>query len=413
MDKKSIVRKHNCLINAKYSYSLYEARLILHLLSLLRKDDEDFKLYRIPVSHFLDLSKFKDTKENKLNYLTETLGDLQSKKIIIPKESGFLQATWFASAEYMNDDDIVEIELSEKLKPYLLQLKECFTWYELENILELQSPYSFRLYEILKQYQTIGKREISLDELKFLLDLEEKYKLYADFKRRVLLQAQKEFLKHTDIIFDFKEKKVGRRVTTLIFFISKNIKVKKENGQHSQQLSAHQITALTERLNRRVRIEQQITENTFKKIIQKYPASHKDSKHIIENIVFKDPYSVFETLLAAFKGSYVVDDKKTREREKQRQEEALRQKEREEQQARFKELEREKAEEERLNAVFESLPAETKTLLLDKAKSLLAQNRPASLMRHYQKYPDMLHAEAMHYVREMLRHDAHKEEITV
>lgn len=50
--------------------------------------------------------------------------------------------------------------------PYLLQLKERFTRYELKNILYFKNKYSIRIYELLKQYEKIGKREINIKELR-------------------------------------------------------------------------------------------------------------------------------------------------------------------------------------------------------------------------------------------------------
>jgi len=49
------------------------------------------------------------------------------------------------------------------------------------------------------------------------------YKNYNDFKKKVILKAQKELLEKTDICFDFKEKKRARRVIGLFFFIKRNV----------------------------------------------------------------------------------------------------------------------------------------------------------------------------------------------
>ena len=55
------------------------------------------------------------------------------------------------------------------MKPFLLSLKSHFTTYDVRNILKLPSTYSVRIYELLKQYEKIGKRRFDLQELKEII----------------------------------------------------------------------------------------------------------------------------------------------------------------------------------------------------------------------------------------------------
>ena len=48
-NEKALVTKHNKLIQAKYSLTLQEKRLIYWLISEIRPDDGDFKPYRVSV----------------------------------------------------------------------------------------------------------------------------------------------------------------------------------------------------------------------------------------------------------------------------------------------------------------------------------------------------------------------------
>jgi hypothetical protein len=118
---------------------------------------------------------------------------------------------------------VIKVQFQKEMREFLLQLKENFTYYRLHHILLLKSSYSIRIYELLKQYQSIGRREIGLDDLRRKLGLDKK-KLarYPDFKRKVILVAQEELGEKTDIRFDFQEVKSGRKVVKLIFEISQN-----------------------------------------------------------------------------------------------------------------------------------------------------------------------------------------------
>lgn len=55
--------------------------------------------------------------------------------------------------------------------------------------------------------------------------MEDKYAKYANFKKRVLLKAQEDIEKHTDIRFTFEEiSEFSRSVEKLVFTIHKNKK---------------------------------------------------------------------------------------------------------------------------------------------------------------------------------------------
>ena len=61
------------------------------------------------------------------------------------------------------------------------------TLYRLKNITNLNSEYSLKFYEGLKQYEKIGVRIYELKELKKFLGVEKLYDRFYDFKRRILL----------------------------------------------------------------------------------------------------------------------------------------------------------------------------------------------------------------------------------
>jgi hypothetical protein len=83
------------------------------------------------------------------------------------------------------------------------------------------------VYELLKQYETIGERYLGVSEMRQMMEIKEnEYKNYNDFKKKVILKAQKELQEKTDICFDFKEKKRVRTIIGIYFFIYPNEKDK-------------------------------------------------------------------------------------------------------------------------------------------------------------------------------------------
>ena len=60
---------------------------------------------------------------------------------------------WLAKVNTYKKSGIVKIRIDEDLVPYLYELKERFTQYQLYNILAMKSAFSVRIYELMKSYE--------------------------------------------------------------------------------------------------------------------------------------------------------------------------------------------------------------------------------------------------------------------
>jgi len=194
-----------------------EQKIILYLVSQIHKDDDDFKMYSLPIQHFYELlgyrgsPKYSEMRDITRNLMREILEIKEGKKL--------KQMSWISYVEYDEHSGRVYLSFDPRLKPYLLQLKKEFTTYRLKNVMELKSGYSIRIYEILKRWQFINDVEIPLDELRKMVGATDKYLEYHNFKKRVLAPAQKEITEKTDLSFEYKEVKSGRKVVASRFFI--------------------------------------------------------------------------------------------------------------------------------------------------------------------------------------------------
>ena len=106
-----------------------------------------------------------------------------------------------------------------KLKRYLVQLKSFYTQYQMINLIHMENCYSESIYELLKQYERIGRRTIEIVDLRKMLGLEKKYPLYSNLRVKVLEPAIEEVNKFSDINITYEEKKQGRKVEALNFSI--------------------------------------------------------------------------------------------------------------------------------------------------------------------------------------------------
>ena len=218
--ENSLVVKHNDLIEARYDLTLNEQKIIIYASSKLDRKMENFNILSLNIRDFF---KLLGTTQERYTEVREVIRELRRKEIVINTEERELITGWISSIDYLKDEGIIELEFSEKLIPYLLQLKERFTRYELKNILYLKNKYSIRIYELMKQYQNIGKRKISLIELRRYLSIsDDEYKRFDNFERRVLGASIDEINELTDVSIDYEKIKTGRRITDILFKIGSN-----------------------------------------------------------------------------------------------------------------------------------------------------------------------------------------------
>lgn len=219
MKKSMTVTQDFALVNAKYKLNTSEMKFILTVLTQLdSKTDEVLQEYVIKVS---ELEERLKTEQNETR-LKQFSKKLMSKPLEVPTDDGWIVANWFSDIEYVRGQAKFKVRFSEKLKPYLLELKERFVAYNLKYILPLTSTYSVRIYQLLKEYEKLTKRYFEVEELMELLQVPKSYKVYADFNRKVLRVAERELRDHTDIYFTYKEEKEGRKIARLVFRIYKN-----------------------------------------------------------------------------------------------------------------------------------------------------------------------------------------------
>jgi plasmid replication initiation protein len=198
------------------------------LLTAIEKEDEDFKDY---VFTKAELER-KAGVSYKTDELRETAKNLMQKVLEIKTPKGFTLFTWFSYFNY--EDGVITCSFDKRLKPYLLELKQ-YILADARHLMHMQSTYSKRIYMLLKEHAKFGSRTFDVEELMYMLKVPKSYK-YADFKRRVLLEAKADIDKYTDLKVDFTEEKLGRKVAKVHFEIRKNdedlntfIKIIREN----------------------------------------------------------------------------------------------------------------------------------------------------------------------------------------
>jgi plasmid replication initiation protein len=249
--KRLFLTEIYCFINAKYSYTLWEKRVFLYMISQLRRDGKEFPIMRIPIKELMTFYGAMGKSEYQI--IRNVPENIIKKPFYIPYVASNGEKRWMffsvisagtqPDASEQREESYIELQFNPVLIPHLLELKEKFTKYNIRNISELQSVYSIRIFEYIKEneFKKDGF-EASIDELKEMLFMKagdnngvELYPLYADFKKRVLLKAQEDLTKYCDTTYEFDEIKEGRRVVSIYF---RPIKNKDNNNMTTPSVSA-------------------------------------------------------------------------------------------------------------------------------------------------------------------------------
>ncbi len=322
-----IVKKAQQLVESRYSLTVMEIKIISELITMVKVTDTVFHEYVFKVDEW---KNEKDLKRKDIYKAFENVArDLMSKPLTIRStdSESWLVVNWVSSAQYIKGKGIVKFQISDKLKPYLLALKEHFLQYDIKNILPLRSSYVIRLYELLKDWYNAGFRYsqnktvtkiIDLRWLRQTFQIPDKYR-YNNIKERILLKAQSDLPKYTDIKFKFDEIKEGHRVTHLKFTIQGKgqKKEKMDKTQAKQELADQQIKLILKDVPEQYR-------TGVEKIIKKH--TDKDIKYIIKQIEYtnnSNPKSYLAFLTAAIENDYAAAAAAEAEAKQQEQEQKI------------------------------------------------------------------------------------------
>jgi plasmid replication initiation protein len=206
-----LVILRNPVAKAKFGLSLVQTKILFEVIAFF-KNNPEARLMRFYIRDYLN--KLGLDSHNLKSYVDE-IESMTRLHLQIPegenrKGINYLAVNLFAGARFRIDEQgfgYVDIEVSEMLKPYFLEIaKGDFFYYHIVNTRILKSTYSIKLYLLLKSYKRFRTLDITVVELRNILEIHpDEYQRYKDFKKRILERARIELKEKNDIFFTYDE----------------------------------------------------------------------------------------------------------------------------------------------------------------------------------------------------------------
>lgn len=237
LSKKEIRKKNirlivqsNELVEARYMFDTWEMRVFHFFASLINKNDDEEKKYRIWLN---DIKKaYKLNNNDSYHQLREATKRLSDKSVFLNYEKDgtdrevkhrFIKFVDYATEgqAVSANQEYVDVSIDKEMLPFLLHVQKNFdpaktryTAYDFRNVIELK-PYSTRIYQLLKKEEYRKERILTIDEIKKQFNIIDEYKRFSTLYQRIIEPSLISINKHTDITIplDKIEKlKQGRKI---------------------------------------------------------------------------------------------------------------------------------------------------------------------------------------------------------
>lgn len=239
----NLIVKDNALVQASHKLNEVEQRLILlAILKIREKFDNVEQAQNQEITIHADdyISVFNVERNAAYKSLRSAVLGLFEQKWGYQRinKRGNLEVIYerfTQSAKYVEAEATVKFMFSTAIIPLLVELERSFTSYQIEQVANLSSRYSMRLFEMLMQYYDKkikkGWLEIPYADLRFRFGLiENEYELMSNFKKFVLDRSVKQINENTDYTVTYEQKKQGRKIVGFRF------EIRLKNDQKAQKI---------------------------------------------------------------------------------------------------------------------------------------------------------------------------------
>ncbi len=223
-----VVKSNELIQKARYSMTVQQQKLILFAISKIKKNDLPDQQYDLSIDEICSVCGLElDAGGTYYKRIKDDLLKLTTRIWVKFPDRSEGTVSWLSDAYIMPLSGTVTVKFHERMTPFLFELQNRYTQYQLSEVLVFKGKYSIRLYELIRSFLTQDElrdgreKEISftVSELKELLSAEN-YELWNDFNRFVLRKAVDEINQCSDVIrISYDTYKAGKQVTKVNFII--------------------------------------------------------------------------------------------------------------------------------------------------------------------------------------------------
>ena len=199
INNKDLIQSY-ILTTAKYNYSVYEKRILYRIIELMQEYTKGKLLnerYSITKTMFDDIdvimpiSAFlKDEKDQNYTRTKKALLSLNRKIIQYEDKETWAAFNLIERPVVHKMGDNISFRISPTIAKAFLDFSKGFSKYELKTAMSFKSEYSMRFYELLSEQKS--PIIYSIENLKIMFKVENKYKLTANFINKVIAPAKRE-----------------------------------------------------------------------------------------------------------------------------------------------------------------------------------------------------------------------------
>lgn len=216
--KMDLVTKTNSLVHASYKLDLFEQRLVLLAIVEAREEKTlitSETVIKVDVKRYAD--RFNLDLKNTYSPLKKAVKSLFNRQFTymafepLDDVPIIFTSRWVSKIGYKNG--AVYLQFAQDIIPLITRLESEFTKYDLEKVAGMTSIYAVRIYEMCSQWKTVGKFHVSLQDLRFYLDLAHNELTRIDnLRRKVIDVAVAQINEFTELNLKYTSVKDGRSI---------------------------------------------------------------------------------------------------------------------------------------------------------------------------------------------------------
>lgn len=222
-DEKMVTKSNDLIQMSRFSLNAQQQKIVLYIVGQINPWDEEFQYYKFRISEFCKCCGIDESGKNYRD-IKDAIKAISDKSVWVTLEDGReTLLRWIEKTYIDTGNGEIDIRLDQDMVPFLLQLKENFTTYELFWTLRFRSKYSIRLYELISSIHYKKNepytRGYALEDLKRRMGAEG-YDTYQNFKARALDTACREINEGSNKNVSYRPVKRGKKVVGIELTVS-------------------------------------------------------------------------------------------------------------------------------------------------------------------------------------------------